>query len=89
MKRETFKISETTIVNYCRGLYKGADAARIEEAIAASSDLQELVLQIRKVLVLEQDIDEVRNINIQTAYEKVSKRIFQKHSGVRTILGFV
>ncbi len=89
MKRETFKISETTIVNYCRGVYKGADAARIEEAIAASSDLQELVLQIRKVLVLEQDIDEVRNINIQTAYKKVSKRIFQKHSGVRTILGFV
>lgn len=89
MKRETLKISETTIFNYCRGVYKGADAARIKEAIANSSKLQELVSQIRTVVVLEQDIDEVKKIDIQAAYNKVSTRIFQKHSGVHTILGFV
>ncbi len=89
MKRETFKISEKTIVDYCRGKYKGADVAQIEKAIDASSELQELVCQMRNVAVLEQDIDEVKMIDVQAAYHRVSKRIFPKYSDSRTLLGFV
>ena len=88
MKNGKLKITEEVIVQYCKGQSRQEDLTFIENEIQMSDELSSRVVEMKKIIALEEDIQEHKSIHTGLAFSKI-KRAIQKPAATLRVLRFI